>query len=61
MMPDVPLVGWDVALTSKGIMLLEVNLSCNFFLADFDVDNYVKFVTDYFSLLDRERRAGVFK
>lgn len=60
MMPDVPLVGWDVALTSKGIMLLEVNLSCNFFLASFDVERYVHFVADYFSLLDRERHGGVF-
>lgn len=60
MMPDVPLVGWDVALTHKGIMLLEVNLSCNFFLASFDVEKYVNFVGDYFSLLDRERHEGVF-
>jgi len=60
MMPDVPLVGWDVALTTKGIMLLEVNLSCNFFLASFDVDKYVKFVADYFCLLDTERHEGIF-
>jgi hypothetical protein len=58
MMPDVPLVGWDVALTDKGIMLLEVNLSCNFFLASFDVDDYVRLVGDYFHLLDGERRNG---
>ncbi len=31
MMPNVPLVGWDVAFTPKGVYLLEVNLSCNFF------------------------------
>ncbi len=31
MMPNVPLVGWDVVFTPKGVYLLEVNLSCNFF------------------------------
>jgi hypothetical protein len=31
MLPDVPLAGWDVALTAEGACLLEVNLSCNFF------------------------------
>ncbi len=31
MLPKVPLVGWDVAFTPKGVYLLEVNLSCNFF------------------------------
>ena len=36
MLPDVPFVGWDVALTSKGVYLLEVNLSCNFFRGSFD-------------------------
>ena len=30
-MPDVPLAGWDVAFTDKGMLLLEANLSCNFF------------------------------
>lgn len=29
--PDVPLVGWDVALTPEGVYLLEMNLSCNLF------------------------------
>jgi glutathione synthase/RimK-type ligase-like ATP-grasp enzyme len=31
LLPDVPMVGWDVAMTNKGVVLLEVNLSCNFF------------------------------
>ena len=36
MCPAVPLVGWDVALTTEGTCLLEANLSCNFFRASFD-------------------------
>lgn len=31
MMPDVPIVGWDVAFTSKGVFLLEVE---NLIIAD---------------------------
>lgn len=50
--PDVPLAGWDIALTTKGIFLLEVNLSCNFFRGTFDKENYVQFVNKYFSELD---------
>ena len=45
LMPGVPLVGWDVALTSEeGIVLLEANLSCNFFCASFDEDQYCALV-----------------
>jgi hypothetical protein len=33
MMPEVPIVGWDVAFTSKGIFLLEVNLFHFFFVS----------------------------
>lgn len=41
MMKDVPLVGWDVAFTTKGIFLLEVILSFPFcFLFDNSSDNY---------------------
>ncbi|KAF8069621.1 SAP9 [Scenedesmus sp. PABB004] len=29
--PDLPLIGWDVALTPGGAFLLEANLSCNLF------------------------------
>ena len=32
--PDIPIAGWDVALTKEeGICLLEVNLSCNLYLS----------------------------
>jgi hypothetical protein len=34
--PDVPLVGWDVALTPEGVYLLELNISCNLFRGAFD-------------------------
>jgi hypothetical protein len=44
MMPEVPIVGWDVAFTSKGIFLLEVNLSCNFFRGTVDIPHYIDFV-----------------
>lgn len=55
LLPDVPLVGWDVALTTGGVCLLEVNLSCNFFRGSFDLDNYVRFMHDYFEALEQER------
>jgi len=53
MMRDVPLVGWDVAYTNKGVVFLEVNLSCNFFRGSFDQDGYFEFVDDYFRSLDK--------
>ena len=49
LIPHVPLCGWDVAFTENhGVLLLEGNLSCNFFRGDFDQENYFKFVKDYF-------------
>ncbi|CAM9432865.1 unnamed protein product, partial [Ascophyllum nodosum] len=57
LLPDVPLVGWDVALTTKGVCLLEVNLSCNFFRGSFSLAPYVQFVHDYFIALEEERTA----
>ena len=44
LLPDVPIAGWDVALTTDGIYLLEANLSCNFFLGHFDRAQYFAFV-----------------
>ena len=60
--PDVPLCGWDVALTSTcGPVLLEVNLSCNFFEAKFDLPEYFNFVDKIFRLLDGKLQANLFK
>lgn len=56
LLPDVPLVGWDVALTSRGVFLLEVNLSCNFFRGSFDREKYYQFMKDYFDMLDSRRK-----
>jgi len=50
--PDVPLAGWDVALTPDGIRFIEINLSCNFFKGTFDQEQYFKFMNDYFNYLD---------
>merc|ERR1719482_1175810 len=52
LLPDVPMAGWDVALTNKGVLLLETNLSCNFFRGTFDEDLYFNFVHEYFCMLD---------
>jgi hypothetical protein len=51
--PGVPTIGWDVAVTDKGMFLLEGNFSCNFFRGNFDHDSYFRFVQDYF--LDLEQ------
>lgn len=63
LLPDVTIVGWDVAYTKTGIFFLEVNLSCNFFRGTFDVPAYFDWVDGYFSMLDEleERDAGVWK
>jgi len=52
LLPDVPMAGWDVALTNKGMLLLETNLSCNFFRGTFDEDLYFNMVHEYFCMLD---------
>ncbi|TMW67335.1 hypothetical protein Poli38472_012451 [Pythium oligandrum] len=53
LMKDVPLCGWDVALTNKGVLLLEVNISCNFFRGTFDQPWYFRFLDEYFTYLEK--------
>jgi hypothetical protein len=55
MMPHVPLAGWDVAWVGDDnrMILLEANLSCNFFRGDFDQERYFTFVEDYFLNLEQ--------
>lgn len=49
--PNVPLIGWDVALTPDGPCLLEMNISCNFFNGSYSRDRYVEFAWEHFSAL----------
>uniref|UniRef100_M4BKI2 Alpha-L-glutamate ligase-related protein ATP-grasp domain-containing protein n=1 Tax=Hyaloperonospora arabidopsidis (strain Emoy2) TaxID=559515 RepID=M4BKI2_HYAAE len=53
LMKDVPLCGWDVAITDLGVLLLEVNISCNFFRGTFDQPWYFQFLDDYFRHLEK--------
>ena len=55
LMPGVPLVGWDVAMTDpEGTLLLEANLSCNFFRASLDRQQYYSFVGEAIGWLERK-------
>lgn len=57
MLPDVPLAGWDVALTKEhGMCLLEVNISCNFFNGSFDRQAYFAWMDSMLASLDEKRR-----
>lgn len=58
MMPEVPIVGWDVAFTTKGIFLLEVNLSCNFFRGSFDLPRYIDLIDRYWRQLEKMARLN---
>jgi len=48
---DLIKVGWDVAITDKGLLLLEGNFSCNFFMGSVEYDWYYDFCDDYFRFL----------
>jgi len=55
LLPGVPLAGWDVAVTEpEGVLLLEANLSCNFFRATFDVPAYCAFAESVFAAIERQ-------
>ena len=44
LLKNIPIVGWDVALTSEGIMILECNLSCNLFYGKINKKIYFNLV-----------------
>jgi len=51
--PEVPLAGWDLALTREaGPCLLEANLSCNFFKGSFDQAWYFDFIRRYYTFCE---------
>jgi hypothetical protein len=52
LLAEVPIVGWDVCFTPQGIVLLEVNLSCNFFRGSFSVPPYLAHVEQYFKSIE---------
>ncbi|WIA09938.1 hypothetical protein OEZ85_010151 [Tetradesmus obliquus] len=56
--PNLPLVGWDVALTPEGVFILEVNLSCNLFNGAFDSASYYSLLWHYFDQLGSALGAG---
>lgn len=47
----------DVALTEEGPVLLEINISCNFFNGEYDRAAYVAFVYDMLVALERYERG----
>jgi len=50
LMPNVPTIGWDVAVAEgQGAVLLEANLSCNFFGGMYDRQLYLRIVDTYFA------------
>ncbi|CAK0855461.1 unnamed protein product, partial [Prorocentrum cordatum] len=74
LMPGVPLAGWDVAFCPPGsggggargageveLVLLEANLSCNFFRGKIEWGDYAALADEHFAAIDawRRRRRGV--
>lgn len=59
--PGVPAIGWDVAVTTQGMFLLEGNFSCNFFRGTFDKAKYFEFIEEYFLDLEIVKAAGAGK
>ena len=57
LIPNVSMAGGDVALTSKGMLLLEVNLSCNFFRGSFALQEYLEYVHELFCTLETLERV----
>jgi len=53
LLAEVPIVGWDVCFTPHGIVLLEVNLSCNFFRGSFAVAPYLANIEQYFKTIEK--------
>merc|ERR1712038_391975 len=60
MMPGVPLAGWDVAFCPSRdgskepeLVLLEANLSCNFFRGSIAWDEYASLLDEHFAALDK--------
>merc|ERR1712228_1011734 len=50
LMPNVPTIGWDVGVADgHGAVLLEANLSCNFFGGSYDRQRYLRIVDTYFA------------
>lgn len=50
LMPNVPSIGWDVAVAKDhGAVLLEANLSCNFFGGVYDQQKFLRVVDTYYA------------
>lgn len=56
--PDVPLVGWDVALTPEGVYLLEMNLSCNLFSGALDSGSFYESMFQHLQVLEELQATG---
>ena len=49
LIPDIPIAGWDIAYTEKhGLVLLEVNLSCNLHSNFFNKKTYFDYINNMF-------------